>query len=259
MTSFDLRMDWKKNNSGKLFQSTLMMKHSKLEVLQEQLVAFDSPNIELNLTPLVSKDNNSSSEFIKNLKILKSLIICDGGWCDFSKNGFNSSQIENKQMKIVGFLGNAPLRLFFGPKLDYSSSDLIIKNITKLSDKYPNNLFLFETHCKLSSDFKWLNYIMSSVDSRNIGLVYDPINVYKHKGSLDQNFDLISNFVCHVHLKGISKDLSYRSILDSQFHYIDNLKEEALDCTFSVEIEPDNTYTLENLNNCYKFVENILN
>ncbi len=102
--------------------------------------------------------------------------------------------------------GVSMLRLFFGRLAyeDYSADarTIIAGNLRRLSEQYPDMLFILENHDGASSHPSVCREVLETAARDNIRMNFDPIN-FEHRGvdSLAAAREL-SALVAHVHLKG---------------------------------------------------------
>lgn len=249
-------IDWKNTYNKKIFQSTLMIKNLSLGDLAQQLSNFSSKNIELNLTPLM---NNLDLD-LGQLEMFRDYdLILDGGWCNFFNDGFVNSEIKERQLNISKYLGNPPLRLFFGNSVG-DDVRYLTRSIQNLTDEYPEQLFFFETHDQISSNYDWLASIANEINRINFGLVLDPVNVIVNEGrGIEQDLNSISRYVAHIHLKGLDELFEYTPVHNNRIEYFNHVVNECTQWSFAVEIEPNDTYTLNDLNDAYKYSEHKIN
>jgi sugar phosphate isomerase/epimerase len=137
--------------------------------------------------------------------------IVSGGWCDFFDR---APRIEetfasvDRQADIARQLGVPEIRLFFGrlAREQYSAESLTIisRNLSLLSDRYPDLTFMFENHGDGASGRPDVcRDILQQVARPNIRLNFDPINFeYVGVKSADA-LPMLLPFVGHVHLKGL--------------------------------------------------------
>ena len=135
--------------------------------------------------------------------------IVSGGWCDFYHA---TPEIEETfrsvsgQIAIADALGVPVLRLFYGrlKREQYSSAALgtIVGNLKRLSDRYPDRLFVFENHDGASLRPQICHEILSAVDRPNIRMNFDPINFERAGVDSMEAFRVLEPFIAHVHLKG---------------------------------------------------------
>ena len=166
--------------------------------------------IEYNLTPIM--DGNIKAELVQKLLIKYNLIVkvVGGGWCDFFYSGqkieetFNS--IKN-QINIAEILDCKSIRLFFGRKkysaIDQKELDNVVKNVKYIAKKYPGIDFYFENHDGASLVPKFCLDVMKEINRPNVKLNFDPINFEKAGIDSDMAYDLLKNYISHVHLKGL--------------------------------------------------------
>lgn len=138
--------------------------------------------------------------------------IVSGGWCDFFDREPNIQATFSsvaRQVEMARALGIAMLRLFFG-RLEYErySADaraIIVANIRRIADAYPDIHFVFENHDGASSYPSVCREILEGVERPNALLNFDPIN-FEHRGvsSLEAARELQS-LIAHVHLKGYER------------------------------------------------------
>ncbi|HWF85168.1 MAG TPA: sugar phosphate isomerase/epimerase [Vicinamibacterales bacterium] len=138
--------------------------------------------------------------------------VVSGGWCDFFDR---DPEIEAtfssvaRQVEMARALGAVMLRLFFG-RLEYErySADartVIVGNIRRVADAYPDIRFVFENHDGASSHPSVCREILEAVERPHVRLNFDPIN-FEHRGvsSLEAAHELQS-LIAHVHLKGYER------------------------------------------------------
>ncbi len=133
-----------------------------------------------------------------------------GGWCDFF---YRAPQIEEtftsvaRQVDLSQQLGVSRLRLFYGrlKRADYSPAQLktIAGNLTRLSDTYPEMLFVFENHDGASLRPEICREILEAVNRSNIRMNFDPINFERGGANSFEALDVLRPFIAHVHLKGV--------------------------------------------------------
>jgi sugar phosphate isomerase/epimerase len=136
--------------------------------------------------------------------------VASGGWCDFFdgppriEDTFRS---VDRQVDIARTLDAGHLRLFFGRLArDRCTPDRVAairENLARLSDRFPDMIFMFENHDGASLDPAICREVILGVDRPNIGLNFDPIN-FERAGvnSLDAA-RVLGPLIGHVHLKGI--------------------------------------------------------
>jgi sugar phosphate isomerase/epimerase len=135
--------------------------------------------------------------------------VVSGGWCDFYHG---DSRIEDtfrsveRQVTIAKTLGTGRLRLFFGrlKRDQYSRESLatIARNLGRLSDQYPEMLFLFENHDGASLTPSICRDILERVDRPNIRMNFDPINFERVGVNSADALRELRPFISHMHLKG---------------------------------------------------------
>lgn len=133
-----------------------------------------------------------------------------GGWCDFYHP---MPEIEKtfasvaRQVVVARTLGAAQIRLFFGRLRyeEYSQArlEIITENLLRLSDVYPNILFVLENHDGASLHYEICRAVLEKVGRLNIRMNFDPIN-FEHAG-VDSMMALqhLRQLIGHVHLKGL--------------------------------------------------------
>src|SRR5262249_15180039 len=107
--------------------------------------------------------------------------VVSGGWCDFYDR---APKIEDtfasvaRQVAIADALGVDYLRLFFGRlrRADYSppARQVIVANLTRLSDAHPHTTFVFENHDGASLDPEVTVEVLGLVARSNIRMNFDP-------------------------------------------------------------------------------------
>jgi len=133
-----------------------------------------------------------------------------GGWCDFSHappridETFRS---VDRQIEIAQRLGASTLRLFFGRlPADAWSTDALAtssSNISKLADRHPDILFVFENHDGASLDPRVCRDILARVDRPTVRMNFDPINFARAGVQLSDASAIVEPWIGHVHLKGL--------------------------------------------------------
>ena len=138
--------------------------------------------------------------------------IVSGGWCDFFDREpeiqatFSSVA---RQVEMARAFGVVMLRLFFG-RLEYErySPDaraVIVGNIRRVADAYPDIRFVFENHDGASSYPSVCREILEGVERPNVRLNFDPIN-FEHRGvSALEAVRELQSLIAHVHLKGYER------------------------------------------------------
>lgn len=136
-----------------------------------------------------------------------------GGWCDFFespqyiKESYDSVSL---QVKILKNFSCNKLRLFFG-RLDsrYRSEQLatrLVSNLKRLSDYFPDNLFVFENHNGLSLVPEFNAEVFERVNRPNIQMNFDPANFEKNGVDSTEALELLYSHIAHVHLKGMQNN-----------------------------------------------------
>lgn len=140
------------------------------------------------------------------------LHLVSGGWCDFFHR---APEIEetfasvSRQVAIGAELGVSTLRLFFGRLRleDYSpaKADIVCANLSRLSDRHPGFVFVFENHDGASLDPGICRQILDRVARPNIRMNFDPINFAKAGVDPAAALEIVRPVVSHVHLKGLER------------------------------------------------------
>ena len=140
------------------------------------------------------------------------LWVLSGGWCDFYKG---PAEIEEtfrsvaRQVSIADALGVRCLRLFFG-RLHYryyspAVSEVIGRNLSRLSDAHPDVTFLFENHDGASLHPEVCADVLTRVARPNIRMNFDPINFAKAGVDPMAALARLRTVISHVHLKGLDR------------------------------------------------------
>lgn len=135
--------------------------------------------------------------------------IASGGWCDF----FDAEPLIRETFasidRQVGFaraLGVGMLRLFYGrlARSHYSAEarNTIVAHLRRLSDDYPDMMFVFENHDGASLDPRVCAEVLAATGRDNIRMNFDPINFERHGVDSLDALSVLRPFVQHVHLKG---------------------------------------------------------
>lgn len=148
------------------------------------------------------------SKQTKNVLSKLNIYIADGGWCNFITNNINKIY---KQLNIIQYLKINNIRLFFGnyPKEKITNKEInkVIFNIKKiLRITPPKTNLLFETHKGIGTNPDIVKHILKKVNTNNIGLVFDPINIIRDN---EDPIDMIKQngkYIKHIHLKGLSEN-----------------------------------------------------
>lgn len=133
-----------------------------------------------------------------------------GGWCDFY---YRAPEVEKtfasvaRQVAAARALGVGQLRLFFG-RLKYESYsqaylEIIVENLLRLSEAYPDMLFVFENHDGASLHYEICRAVLDSVNKLNIRMNFDPINFERAGVDSTMALDHLCGLIGHVHLKGL--------------------------------------------------------
>jgi sugar phosphate isomerase/epimerase len=135
--------------------------------------------------------------------------IASGGWCDFYDG---APRIEmtfdsvHRQVVLTRALAVDRLRLFFGRlhRREYTADAraVIASNMRRLSDAYPDLLFVFENHDGASLDPSVCREILETVDRPNVRMNFDPVNFERAGVASMEAFRILQPLIEHVHLKG---------------------------------------------------------
>jgi sugar phosphate isomerase/epimerase len=138
--------------------------------------------------------------------------VVSGGWCDFF---CRPPQIDDtfrsveRQVQIAGRLGVRTLRLFFGrlAREAYGPAplDTIADNLSRLSDRHREMMFVFENHDGASLVPEICREILERVDRSNIRINFDPINFERAGVGAAAALAATQAFIAHVHLKGLDR------------------------------------------------------
>jgi sugar phosphate isomerase/epimerase len=136
--------------------------------------------------------------------------VVSGGWCDFFRG---LPQIDDtlrsvdRQVRIATRLEAGVLRLFFGrlppASYDTAAASTIAGNLQRLSDCYPDMVFVFENHDGASLLPAICHDVLQAVDRPNIRMNFDPINFARAGVDPAGALDVVQPMVAHVHLKGL--------------------------------------------------------
>ena len=151
-------------------------------------------------------DINKIKGILKKYKI--NVLAMSGGWCSFWKKDIKKTEKSiEKQIKIMDALGCNRLRIFLGilEKKDYTEEigRIIINNLTKLSNRYPKKIFLFETHDGISLDIKIMKHIFSNVNKKNILINFDAANLERAGTDSYEFLKQLYPWIGHLHIKGL--------------------------------------------------------
>lgn len=136
--------------------------------------------------------------------------VVSGGWCDFFdrpprvEETFDSVE---RQVAIARELGVEQLRLFFG-RLKYEEysperHETVCRNLSRLSDRYPEMAFMFENHDGASLHPAVCRRVFEGVNRPNIRMNFDPVNFERAGVAAANALSELAPFVGHVHLKGL--------------------------------------------------------
>jgi sugar phosphate isomerase/epimerase len=136
--------------------------------------------------------------------------VVSGGWCDFFRPAPDidaTFQSVARQVDIARVLNVSRMRLFFG-RLAYeeysrTAFDLVRANLLRLSDTYPEMMFVFENHDGASLHPEVCHKILAAVARPNIRMNFDPINFAKAGVDPMDALTTVLALVGHVHLKGL--------------------------------------------------------
>jgi sugar phosphate isomerase/epimerase len=138
--------------------------------------------------------------------------VVSGGWCDFFHDApqvDRTFESVGRQVEIARALGARTLRLFFGrlPRSSYDSAAerAIADNLRRLSDGYPDTLFVFENHDGASLVPEICRDVLSRVDRANIRMNFDPINFARAGVDPSAALAVVRPLVAHAHLKGLER------------------------------------------------------
>ena len=140
------------------------------------------------------------------------VLVASGGWCDFFHDGIQAAETERSvahQVTIAKELGARFLRLFFGrlEAADYSTKylEIICRNLRRLSDRFPDMLFVFENHDGASLRPEICREVLERVDRSNVRMNFDPINFERAGVNSLEALRAVLPLVSHVHLKGLER------------------------------------------------------
>jgi len=179
-------------------------------------------DIELNLRPII--DDGYCTEKIREFIKSREFNICSiaGGWCDFFLDENYFTEIErsiDKQIELCKVFNCNRIRLFFGllpvKYINKLHFEHLIRNVKRISAKYPSMEFLFETHDHNSVNPEFLQLFFEQVNADNVKLNFDPINLERFNVNWMDGFNALYSFIGHVHIKGL-KNGSLFSYRDSQ-------------------------------------------
>jgi sugar phosphate isomerase/epimerase len=199
--------------SHQILPSTTSHKHEPLIPTLEVFMRLGFRDLDLNLNHMIER--GVPVEEVQHALAANGqrVWIVSGGWCDFFDT---APKIEEtfasvaRQVVMTRAFGADRLRLFFGrlPQERCSAEALtvIVANMRRLSDAYPDIAFVFENHDGASSRPEICRHILETVDRPNVRLNFDPIN-FAHEAvdSLAAAHELLP-LIAHVHLKGLDRD-----------------------------------------------------
>ena len=136
--------------------------------------------------------------------------VVSGGWCDFFHRAPGSEhtfQSVARQVDLTRRLEASMLRLFLGRLIrsEYSPEylEVIVGNLLRLSDTFPDITFVFENHDGASLDPRVFQDVLGRVDRPNIRMNFDPINFERAGVASLPALKVVEPWISHVHLKGL--------------------------------------------------------
>jgi sugar phosphate isomerase/epimerase len=197
-------------NAPAVLTSTTSHKREPLLPTLEIFSRLDLRDLDLNLHHIleegVAVESVAEAVAARDLRVW----VVSGGWCDFFHGPPQSDQTDRsvaRQVQIAHQLGSAQLRLFFGRLKydDYSQRALetACANLWRLSDRYPDMVFMFENHDGASLHPDVCRNILERVDRPNVLMNFDPINFERAGVNSMAALDTVHPVIGHVHLKGL--------------------------------------------------------
>jgi len=135
--------------------------------------------------------------------------ITNGGWHNFTGDKIDPLAY---QLAITRQLGAQSIRLFLSPmfrnEMSTKQYDNMVNNIKELAYLFPDINLLFETHRGIGVETDSLVELFAQGLPTNVGLVFDPVNVYQSTSDATMHgmLDAVWAHVKHVHLKGCKPD-----------------------------------------------------
>jgi sugar phosphate isomerase/epimerase len=193
----------------RVLPSTTSHKHEPLVPTLEVFARLGFFDLDLNLNHIIDGGLPSAAVRAALAANGQRVRIVSGGWCDFFDR---TPAIEKtfasvaRQVELAREFGVNRMRLFFGrlPADSYSpwAFDVIVANIRRLADTYPDMRFFFENHDGASSRPEVCRAVLEGVARETVRLNFDPIN-FEHAGvNCAGALPLVAPLVAHVHLKG---------------------------------------------------------
>jgi sugar phosphate isomerase/epimerase len=193
--------------------STTSHKHEPLTTTLEVFSRLGMHDLDLNLNHIVERGVTPESVERAIAAYDLRVWIVSGGWCDFFDVGEQARETETSveaQVVLARRFGVDRMRLFFGrlPFEAYTPKSLraAARNITRLADRHPDLLFVFENHDGASSHPAVCRAILEDVNRPNVRLNFDPINFEVRDVNSAHALEMLRPFVAHVHLKGLDHD-----------------------------------------------------
>ena len=198
------------NHPDRILVSTIFRKTDPVSDVLSSFSEMGISNVELHLYRLYK--GLESPETVKALAKEKEIQIkvLGGGWCDFFPEGqrFENTLVSiAKQAEIARILGCQKIRVFFGilEKEKYSNdvSQVIARNLRRLSDSFHDITFLFENHDGMSLFPDFCAHLFAKVNRPNVKMTFDAINFERAGIDSYKAYELLMPYVKHIHLKGL--------------------------------------------------------
>jgi len=190
--------------------STTSHKREALAPTLEAFARLGLLDLDLNLHHFLEKNEDPAAVARAARAAGQRVPVVSGGWCDFFLTAPRIDETfrsVDRQVEVAKRLGASTLRLFFGRlAADAWSTDALAtssRNISKLADRHPDILFVFENHDGASLDPRVCRDVLARVDRPTIRMNFDPVNFARIGIDPADALTIVEPWIGHIHLKGL--------------------------------------------------------